>query len=420
METSAEISNRLFLRTTQGIKLGLDRMLAAAAKIGNPQNSFKSFHVAGTNGKGSVCSYLESCLRGMEFSTGLFTSPHIIDFEERFIIGGRPVSSNAWVNVYQDLESVIEEFELTFFEASTLICFELFKREKIEWAIFETGMGGRLDATNVLMPHVSVIAKIAMDHMSFLGSDLESIAREKLGIAKPQTPLVMIEPDEQAIRKLALDLCLQNRAACTFVSDDMATNVEYARGCFRFDCLDRTFEPRLAGRHQVLNALAAICALKMAGLGNVDAIAAGIRSATLPGRFQINQIKGKTVVFDVGHNPDAAESFAKTLRATYPDSSVCIATGIMKDKDFAGVLKWYCSVASRLLLASPHVERSASTVELRANVPRQFSGVVFETKSVAVAADIALASPEDIVCIVGSFHTVAEGMMALGQRPYDI
>jgi dihydrofolate synthase/folylpolyglutamate synthase len=420
METSLQISNRLFLRTTQGIKLGLDRMQAAAAKIGNPQNSYKSFHVAGTNGKGSVCAYLESCLRGMGFSTGLFTSPHIIDFEERFIIGGRPVLSGAWVDVYRDLETVIEEFELTFFEASTLICFELFKREKVEWAVFETGMGGRLDATNVLMPQVSVIAKIAMDHMSFLGNNLESIAREKLGIAKPQTPLIMIEPDEPAIRKLAFDWCLQNKIFCSFVSQVSAKRIELVQGRFRFEYRNQAFSLPLAGRHQVLNALAAISALAAAGLSTMDAIAAGIRSAVLPGRFQIVEIKGKTFVFDVGHNPDAAESFVKTLSATYPAMSVGIVAGIMKDKDIAGILKCYCSVASRLLLASPQVERSATTAELRVNVPHEFTGVVLETKSVAAAADAALASPEDVVCIVGSFYTVAEGMIALGQRPYAI
>lgn len=419
METSLQISNRLFLRTTQGIKLGLDRMQAAAAKIGNPQNSYKSFHVAGTNGKGSVCAYLESCLRGVGFSTGLFTSPHIIDFEERFIIGGRPVSSSAWVAVYQDLERVIEEFELTFFEASTLICFELFKREKVEWAVFETGMGGRLDATNVLMPRVSVIAKIAMDHMSFLGNDLESIAREKLGIAKPQTPLVMIAPDEPAIRKLALQWCYQNKISCELIALDSAKRLELVQGRFRFEYRNQAFCLPFAGRHQVLNALAAISALTAAGLNNMEAIAAGIGSTNLPGRFQEFRAQGKTVVFDVGHNPDAAASFVKTLLATYPDSSVSIVTGIMKDKDIAGILKWYCSVASRLLLASPRVERSADTTELRACVPHEFAGVILESKSVAAAADSALASPEEIVCIVGSFYTVAEGMIALGQRPYS-
>ena len=169
METSSRIiSQRLFLRTTHGIKLGLDRMRAAADRIGNPQDQYPSVHIAGTNGKGSVCAYLDSCLRRMGFKSGLFTSPHIVDFEERFIINGRPVASESWVAVYRDIEPVIEELGLTFFEAATLIAFELFKREKVEWAVFETGLGGRLDATNIIRPEAAVVTRLAMDHMDLL------------------------------------------------------------------------------------------------------------------------------------------------------------------------------------------------------------------------------------------------------------
>jgi dihydrofolate synthase/folylpolyglutamate synthase len=417
-ETSSQISQRLFSRTTQGIKLGLERMQTASKRLENPQNEYKSIHVAGTNGKGSTCAYLESCLRRMGFATGLFTSPHIVDFEERFIINGTTVSSEKWVGVYRDLEQVINELDLTFFEAATLIAFELFKRENVEWAIFETGLGGRLDATNILRPNVSVITKIAMDHMNFLGNDLASIAGEKLGIVKRGVPLLMTEPQEPDIRKLALAVCLQNGSKCQFVSESMAQKITTFGSSPAFTWHDQKFELTLAGMYQVQNALVAIRALNAAGFKDNAVIAEGIRSTILPGRFQVLKMRGKTIVFDVGHNPDAAKSFIETLAAVFPNAATCLVTGIMKDKDAAGIFEQYCKKASRIILTKPDVERSAETGELRPKVPAWFKGDVVEIERVGDAVDAALTSECDVVCVVGSFYTVGEGMEKLGVAPY--
>jgi dihydrofolate synthase/folylpolyglutamate synthase len=418
METSDQIAQRLFSRTTHGIKLGLERMRTASQRLDNPQNEYKSIHVAGTNGKGSVCAYLESCLRRMGFTTGLFTSPHIVDFEERFIINGSPVSSEKWVGVYRDLEHIINELGLTFFEAATLIAFELFKREDVAWAIFETGLGGRLDATNILRPSVSVITKIAMDHMSFLGNDLASIAREKLGIVKQGVPLVMAEPPEPDIRKLALAWCMQNGSRCQFVSESMAQEAAASGSGPAFTWHDQKIKLPLAGRYQIQNALVAICAMSGAGFGDLSVIAEGVQSAVLPARFQVLKMSEKTIVFDVGHNPDAAKSFAETLEAVFPDAAVCLVTGIMKDKDAAGMFELYCKKASRIILTRPEVERSADTGELRSKIPPWFKGNVVEIGRVGDAVDAALATEYDVVCIVGSFYTVGEGMEKLGVAPY--
>jgi dihydrofolate synthase/folylpolyglutamate synthase len=418
MESSQQIALRLFSRTTHGIKLGLERMQTAAQRLDNPQNKYRSIHVAGTNGKGSVCAYLESCLRRMGFTTGLFTSPHIVDFEERFIINGAPVSGEKWVGVYRDLEQIINELGLTFFEAATLIAFELFKRENVEWAIFETGLGGRLDATNILRPSVSVITKIAMDHMDFLGNDLAAIAGEKIRIVKQGVPLVMAEPLEPGIRKLALAWCLQNGSRCQFVSESMAQEAATS-GCGpAFTWHDQKFKLPLAGRYQIQNALAAIRALNIAGFNDLAIIAEGVHSTVLPGRFQVLQMRGKTIVFDVGHNPDAAQSFVETLASVLPDAAPCLVTGIMKDKDAAGIFEHYCKKASRIILTRPDVERSADTGELRSKVPAWFKGDVVEIGRVGDAVDAAIASECDVVCVAGSFYTVGEGMEKLGVAPY--
>jgi dihydrofolate synthase/folylpolyglutamate synthase len=393
-------------------------MRAAAERIGNPQNEYRSFHVAGTNGKGSVCAYLDSCLRRMGFATGLFTSPHIVDFEERFIINGRPVASESWVAVYRDLSPIIEELGLTFFEAATLIAFELFKREKVEWAVFETGLGGRLDATNILGPKVAVVTRLAMDHMDLLGSDLAAIALEKLGIVKSGVPLVMAEPDELEIRKLALDLCLQNGSTCEFVSSSMAQEIGQAGGMLWFTHNNQRCDLPFAGAYQIANALVAVHSLNAAGFRDQPLIAEGIRSAFLPGRFQIVVVKGKAVVLDVSHNPDAAKAFADTFTANFPGRKTLLVTGIMKDKDATGILRCYCSVASKIILTRPDVERSAETADLRASLPVDFTGDVKEIPSVSTAVVAALDSSEDIVCVVGSFFTVGEAMKALGIEPY--
>ena len=155
------IRTRLFSLNARGIKYDLDRMVAAAASAGDPQRAYPSLHVAGTNGKGSTCVYLESCLRQCGFRTGLFMSPHLVDFEERFLIDGRPVHDSAWMESYERLQPVIDAMRLTFFEAATLMAFDLFKRLRVEWAVFETGLGGRLDATNIVVPAASVITRLA-------------------------------------------------------------------------------------------------------------------------------------------------------------------------------------------------------------------------------------------------------------------
>ena len=393
-------------------------MCAAAERLDNPQNQYKSIHVAGTNGKGSVCAYLESCLRRLGFKTGLFTSPHIVDFEERFIINGAPVSGEKWAGVYRDLEQMINGLNLTFFEAATLIAFELFKRENVEWAVFETGLGGRLDATNILRPKVSVITRIAMDHMEFLGSDLASIAKEKLGIVKPGVPLVMAEPQEPDIRKLSLAWCLQNKSRCEFVSELLAQEAAASGRSFSFAWHDRKFELPCAGRYQVQNAMVAIRTLNTAGFKDLAVIAEGIGTTVLPGRFQVLQMRGKTIVFDVGHNPDAAQSFAETLTAVFPNAAPCLVIGIMKDKDAAGIFEQYCKKASRILLTRPNIDRSATTRELRAKIPAWYKGDVAEIDCVGDAVDAALASECDVVCVAGSFYTVGEGMKKLGVAPY--
>jgi dihydrofolate synthase / folylpolyglutamate synthase len=418
MENARQIAESLFSRTTQGIKLGLERMRAAASRCGNPQDGYASIHVAGTNGKGSTCAYIESVLRHQGYRTGLFTSPHIVSFEERFLIDGKPVTSDQWVEVYLEMKPVIEEFELTFFEATTLLAFELFKREKIDCAVFETGMGGRLDSTNIIRPAVCAITRIAMDHMTFLGNDLLSIAGEKLGIVKKGIPLVMAEPDSLEIRKFALSLCMHQGVKCLFADTREANDIKTADNGVTFTYHNQEFSLPLAGTHQVQNALVAIKTMKAAGVTDLEAVSGGIAQTALPGRFQVFSILGKTVIFDVGHNPDAACAFMETFDRRFPGQQACLIIGIMKDKDIAGIVEYYCKKAVSVILTRPDVDRSAATVHLKSCIPSWFRGSIDEISNVADAVDAGFAAPEKILCIAGSFYTVGEAMTKLGITPY--
>jgi dihydrofolate synthase/folylpolyglutamate synthase len=418
MTIEETIRSHLFSLATRGIKYDLDRMSAAARRLGDPQDACPCFHVAGTNGKGSVCAYLESALRSCGLKTGLFTSPHLVDFEERFMINGRPIDSALWVEVYGDIRSIIDEMELTFFEATTLMAFELFRREKVAWAGYETGLGGRLDATNLVVPRVSIITHIAMDHMDYLGDNLASIAGEKLGIVKKRVPLVMAEPEEPAVRTLAEKRCREMETTCTFASQRSAQDVVVDDDGVGFRWKGRPFRADLRGAYQLINALTALEALSIAGFTDQTNIAIGIERATLPGRFQVQSIRGRTVVFDVGHNPDAAQAFCNALQKRFPRESVCVVTGVMKDKDISGILAQYGRIADRIILSRPSTDRAASMEDLEQKMPATFKGSFSSKATIAAAIEAAFGSPEDCICVAGSFFTVGEAMQYLGVKPF--
>lgn len=419
MERCAEIRKHLFSLVTRGIKYDLERMISAAEVCGNPQNAYPCFHVAGTNGKGSICAYLDSGLRSCGYRIGLFASPHLVRFEERFLIDGIPMGEAVWLDVYSDLQSAIEKFRLTFFEASTLMAFEIFRRRKVQWAVFETGLGGRLDATNVVVPAVSVISRIAMDHMDYLGTDLASIASEKLGIVKPGIPLIMAKSENRAINALAAKRCEETGTSCRFVDKTDCADCRIDSEGASFIWKNNRYRVPLRGEYQVVNALLALNALDVAGIKKQQAIALGLEKTWLPGRFQAMTIRNRGVIFDVGHNPDAARAFCRSLGRISKGKSICFVLGIMKDKDIAGIMAHYSAVASRFVCTAPATERAAAPEVLQKNIPGVFKGTCSMAATVAGAIESAFKSTEDIICIAGSFFTVGEAMEYLKIDPYN-
>ncbi len=409
--TPEQIQQSLFALTTKGIKYDLDRISAAAAHIGNPQDYCPAFHIAGTNGKGSTCAYIESILRNAGFTTGLFTSPHLVKFEERFRINGTIIETGEWVEVFHHLEPHIADYQLTFFEATMLMAAELFRRRKVDWAVYETGLGGRLDATNILTPRLAAITRVAMDHREYLGGTLAEVFGEKLGIVKETVPLVLARPEEPELCRMAEEVTAKRRAICTFISAENTETVERSGGGISFVHNDTAFTTQLTGRYQVENALLAIAAIEQAQIGiSLKQLQAGIDGAFLPGRFQQVVVGNKTVILDVAHNPAAAAELCATLRGAFPDASICCVTGIMADKEYSTMLEKYAGVARHIILTKPDTSRAASAQVLAEHLSPDSYSIV---DGVGEAVRSALLRDETVVCVTGSFFTVGEAIAGL-------
>lgn len=347
-ENLSDVLDALFSRTAHGIKPGLEVTEALLEQLGNPQREWKSIHVAGTNGKGSVCAMIESVLRASGFKTGLYTSPHLIRFNERFRVGGQDISN-------ADLEDLIRTVleadrktglrEATFFELSTAMAFEHFRREQIDYAVIETGLGGRWDSTNVIQPVLSVITRIALDHAQYLGDDIKLIAAEKAGIIKSGSPVIcgpMLVEAESVIYDAAAEKgvpILGSQEAVFFQTlesrrTDHLVDIEASGHEIR-----RVRLP-LGGSFQLENCGIAVAALE--DLSDLEGIRLdikkGLEKVKWPGRFQMLSMK-PPVIFDGAHNPDAIETLGRTLGEIFPKFNGGFVFGFMKDKDVAGMLK---------------------------------------------------------------------------------
>jgi len=412
MQSPNEIKSRLFSLVNKGIKYDLDRMYKAASLCGNPQKSYKSIHVAGTNGKGSTCAYVESVLRHAGYKTGLYTSPHITNFEERFRINGVDISESAWFDVYKEQESIINDLGLTFFEAATLMSFEIFKRSGVDYAVFEVGMGGRLDATNIIVPEVSIITKLSLDHQEYLGDTIEKIAGEKLGIVKPGVPVVMLDPVKPSIKSLAEKKCSNANSELIFVNTDNAVDVIHTDDGVSFRHKNHQYNISLQGEHQIQNALLALTAVERIAGVDIDhqTVYTGMKSASIPGRFQVIDIDGRAVIIDVGHNSDAANILINTLDARFPDRRILFVIGIMRDKDVETVINTLSRRAAIFYFAKPNTDRAADPGELSLLTDKKH--VINKNVGAAFRAALDDACGDDVICVTGSFYTVSEVLSA--------
>jgi dihydrofolate synthase/folylpolyglutamate synthase len=410
----------------RGMKLGLRNVRTLVRAAGNPDHGFPSIHVAGTNGKGSTSSFLAACFTSAGYRTGLYTSPHLEKFNERIRIDGRMIPDADIVRLTEMLRPAVERTRATFFEATTVIAFRWFAEKGVDIAVIETGLGGRLDATNILYPMISVITNVAMDHQEYLGDTMSKIAREKGGVIKERTPVVTASEDADVLRILR-GIARKRRARFYLARQAVRMDPDSAHGrvALRGTRLSlRRVRPGLSGLHQLSNARLAVAAIDVLMRDarfsmlyprvNAPAVARGlarVRAYTgLRGRLQRAGPGGKYLL-DVAHNPDGIRALVATLRHTLR-TPLTVVFGVMKDKDYRGMLGELKPIAERLIAVAPSNPRALSAGRLRRAAERVGHRAV---RGGTVAAGIRRAGAGRIL-IAGSHYVVGEAFGALRNR----
>ena len=400
----------------QAIALGLDRVQQVMKRM-QVQLPMPVITVGGTNGKGSTCAMLEAILRAGGYRTGLYTSPHLLRYNERVRIAGAEASDEALAESFAAVEAARRDVPLTYFEYATLAALLLFKKTSVEVAILEVGLGGRLDAVNVVDADCAVLTSVGIDHVDYLGADRESIGREKAGIFRAGRPAVVADPDPpQSVLAADAQKLLFNR--------DFGYSAEAAQWTYWGPAGRRgaLAHPALRGKVQLRNAAAVLCALDTLRarlpLAMQD-VRRGLAEATLPGRFQV--LPGRPqIVLDVAHNPEAAATLADNLAASgYAEQTIAVC-GMLRDKDIAGVLRALAPRITRWHVCSLAGPRGASADELGAALAAagiDKSCIEMHASAVqALSAARSEASENDKIVVFGSFLTVGEAMAWLNNN----
>lgn len=413
----------LFKRTTSGTRLGLERTEAILAKLGSPHRHLQAVHVAGTNGKGSVVATAEALVRATGRSVGRYTSPHLIDFRERITVDAVPIPEEAVVEFLESWIGPAEELGATFFELTTALAFDWFVRQEVDVAVVETGLGGRLDSTNVLIPRVAAVTSIGLDHTGLLGDTLEAIAREKAGIFKRGVPAVIGDP-EPAIRGLLARCASEAGAAGVTVLDDeyrvadVETSVRGTSFSLEQGPIAQRLTTPLIGAHQARNTAIALAAVKALGPAYLPPAAETSRALSgvfLPGRFQC---RGKFIL-DVAHNPDAARALAEAVTLVNPPRPRAALVAVLSDKDWRGVIRALAPVVNSFVFTNAP---SAPAERLwDASAAHAFATSEGLDSDLDAELDLALSRAEKTgatVLVTGSFHTVGDVMSRLQVSPF--
>lgn len=366
-----------------GIKLGLDNIGTLVAALGHPERAWRAIHIAGTNGKGSVTAMVETALRHAGHRTGRYTSPHLDRLEERFEIAGQPISTATLEQVAADLflivDRLLDDGTLpvlpTFFEATTAMAFELFRRAGVTVGVIEVGLGGRFDATNVLLPAVTVVTSIDFDHESHLGRTLREIASEKAGIAKAGVPMIVGALSAEAHASI-VTACEQRHAPLIDAARNVDLDVSMDKGVASIRATTPAHVyPRvslaLRGRHQVGNAVVAIRVLETCDAAGIaigpQSIVAGLRDARWPARLEWIEVGARRLLIDAAHNPAGARALAEYVQAA-GEAPLPIVLAIMQDKDVHGMLTALVPVARSIVTTETSSARALSAAALAAAV----------------------------------------------------
>jgi dihydrofolate synthase/folylpolyglutamate synthase len=412
----------IYQRYSGNVKLGLERITGILEDLGNPQSILKGIHIGGTNGKGSACAASEALALEHRFDTGLNTSPHLIDYCERFRINGSNVSFEEVLGVFHRFESVFTKWDASFFEITTAIAFQLLAERKVGFSIIEVGLGGRLDATNLFIPGVSIITTIGLDHVKTLGDTLELIAFEKAGIIKDGIPVVLGRIEEKPLQVI-LDRAMEKNASVYRIDKDYTVSgiVNSSAGVSFSYKFENTYyenlQTNLLGRHQAANISAALTAFilycrKEGITPDEKKIRSSLTEINWMGRMQLLQ-SHPTVIVDGAHNLQGIETFAANLKELFPGTKLLFVVSILADKDYVNMLKALCPTAGAFYISKNESDRAAE-IEAQAEVVRAMGIPCKTAPTVKEAYQLALADADsnDIIIGAGSLYTVAEVISA--------
>ena len=401
-----------------GIKLGLDQIRALVGQLGRPDRAFPSIIVAGTNGKGSVTAMIERGLRAAGYRTGRFTSPHLIDLEERFAVNGEPITADALDASADRILDAARHLPAppSFFEATTALALNVFRDVKVDVAVLEVGLGGRLDATNVVEATAAVITSVDFDHEQYLGHTLEAIAREKAGVIKPGA-IVVLAANPPVVEGVVMTACEDAGASLIRARDNVTADVRMVDGRAHLTLTTPvrsygTLQLSLPGRHQAENAMTAIRLLEALGSsGRFEVPAAAVRAAVedaeWPARLETITISSVAVLLDGAHNPAGARALADHVLETYR-RRLPLVIGAMRDKSLDGLVSALAPAASHFILTAASTPRAAAPIELldaAARIAPSIPAFIEPQPTRAVTMAAALGSP---VVVAGSLYLAGE------------
>ncbi len=402
------------------IKLGLDNITDLLNHLNNPQRELKTFHIAGSNGKGSTASFIASILQEYGFKVGLYTSPHLIKYNERIRINGKEITDEEIINFLETNKKYIEEKSPTFFEITTALAFQYFKNKKVDYAVIETGLGGRLDATNTIKPLASIITSISLEHRRILGETLEKIALEKAGIIKDNIPVFIGKLPEEAktaIKKIAIE------KGCNFyqVENEITGYNSSIRIRLGEDNQITLYKTGLEGKHQLLNAALAIITLKktldisdnkliIKGVDNI------ISNTFLQGRYE-RYNKYPSVIFDAAHNPEGINAFIQQFKTEYKRyNRTILIYGAMQDKSTAEMLLSLKPFFQKIFITSTNYEKAASINELKEIADKNKIEVEELHEPVKKLQEFLRIKTNDCLVVLGSIYLLGDIKNKLQQK----
>ena len=426
MATYTEALDYIYDLTKYGIKLGLNNIKYLLFLLGDPHKKIKIIHVAGTNGKGSTASFISSILQSDGYKVGLYTSPHLVDFTERININNKQINRKKVSELLERIKPFIEKVAQTpsyghptFFEVITSLAFLYFFEEQVDFLVLEVGLGGRLDATNVCEPLISVITHIDYDHMDKLGNSLEEIAREKGGIIKPERIVISSKQYREAQNEIKR---IADEKNSLIYSSGKEINYEIVKSDIKGVVFDlegiyhnfKNLHTPLLGRHQADNATTAIAAVEALKISGIDisqkAIRAGLEKVKWTGRLEVIQ-NNPTLLLDGAHNPNGVKIMLQALEEIFSYQRLILVLGIFTDKDYKKMIQILAPNADLIIATKAKTPRAAPPQTIVKEAAQYINeNKIMVTKNIPQAINCALSNSkeDDLICITGSLYTVGE------------